>query len=121
MILPLQVQDDLFQRQSLCFVYRDTIGKARREVRARTVTFFVFESPGDGEDGNVVGAGELGPIVIIDVYHNSSWNVSDRILTLRSRRYPSLSPSTRSPSHFSTQILTLTHDSRPLNSRKAVL
>ena len=82
MILPLQVQDDLFQRQSLCFVYRDGIGKAQRKVRARTVTFFVFESPGDREDGNVVGAGELRPIVIIDFYHNRSWHVFDRILAL---------------------------------------
>src|SRR5712671_3860603 len=56
--------------------------EAQRKVRARTVTFFVFESPSDGEDGNVVGAGELGPIVIIDFYHNRSWHVFDGILTL---------------------------------------
>jgi hypothetical protein len=82
MILSFQVQDDLFQRQPLCFMYRDRIGRAQREVGARTVTFFVFESPRDREDGNVVGAGELGPIVIIDFYHNRSWHVFDRILTL---------------------------------------
>ena len=28
-------------------MYGDSIGKAQRKVRARTVTFFVFESPGD--------------------------------------------------------------------------
>ena len=82
MILPLQVQDDLFQRQSLCFVYRDSIGRAQREVGARTITFFVFESPGDREDGNIVGAGELGPIVIIDLYYNRHWHVFGSILAI---------------------------------------
>jgi hypothetical protein len=81
MILPFQVQDDLFQRQSLCLVYRDSIGRAQREVGARTVTFFVFESPGDREDRNVVGAGELGPIIVVDFYYNRSWHIFGRILT----------------------------------------
>ena len=82
MILPFQVQDYLFQCQSLCFVYRDGVCGAKRKVSARTITFFVFESSGDREDGNIVGDGELGPIVIIDFYHNRSWHVFDRILTL---------------------------------------
>jgi hypothetical protein len=90
MILPFQVQDDLVQRQPLCFMYRDRIGRAQREVGARTVTFFVFESPRDREDGNVVGAGELGPSVIIDFYHNCSWHIFGRILTLILLQYISL-------------------------------
>jgi hypothetical protein len=77
MILPFQVQDDLFQRQSLCFMYCNSIGKVQRKVRAR-----IFESPSDGEDGNVVSTSELRPIVIIDFYCNCSWNIFDRILTL---------------------------------------
>jgi hypothetical protein len=66
------LEDDLFQLQSLCFLYRDNIGRLQREVGARTVTVFVFKLPNDREDGNVVGAGELGPIIVIGFYDNRS-------------------------------------------------
>lgn len=70
-LIPLS--ENALLRASLVARGEKAVGKTQKEVRARTVTFFVFESPGDGE---------LGPIVIINFYHNRSWHVFDRVLTL---------------------------------------
>ena len=102
-------------------MYRDSIGKAHREIHARTVAFFVYKLPGDGEDGNVVGAGELGSIIIIDFCLSAAGSISSKE-GVRSSRVVALAALGSFHSYCTTELrgdFCSSHRSNPHNNLPA--